>query len=161
MKKYLKVIFVGACMAVLIAFVAGCSAPKENPSDGKESSDGNEDGTAVEFDGGDLLYAEGDMIVMLDGNATTGYEWTSAIEGSSVKNDVDQYLAEGETVNGAGENVVAGAGGVHVFGYKAEGSGDATITLKYARSWEESSDDKTVVIKATIENGKFKDVAVQ
>lgn len=132
--------------------------PAQDASSGEVAAD---NAASIEFADGELLYSQGDMVAMLKGNATTGYEWTSAIEGPSVKADGDEYLAEGETANAAGEDVVAGAGGVHVFGYKAIGSGDAAITLKYARSWEASDSDKTVVVKVTVENDKFTKVTVE
>lgn len=153
MKKYLKLIMLGACMAAMVAFAAGCSTPAQDQASDKP--------TTVEFAGGELTYSKGDLLIMLDGNATTGYEWTSEVEGTTLKTDVDEYVAEGQTVNGAGEDVVVGLGGVHCFGYKAEGSGDAAITLKYARSWEETADDKTITVTTTVENGVFTKVDVK
>ena len=55
----------------------------------------------------------------------------------------------------------AGADGVHTFTYQAEGSGEATITLKYARSWEASDADKTVVVKTEVKDGAFAEASVQ
>ena len=47
------------------------------------------------------------------------------------------------------------------FTYQAEGSGEATITLKYARSWEASDADKTVVVKTEVKDGAFAEASVQ
>ncbi|MEG0016254.1 MAG: protease inhibitor I42 family protein [Gordonibacter sp.] len=146
MKKYLKVAIVGTCMVAILILTTGCSAPTQD-SPSKENT--------VEFDGGTLSYAQGDLAVKVVGNATTGYEWTSEIEGSSAVAKGDEYVSE------EGSKAEVGKGGVHTFRYAAEGSGEATITLKYARSWEASSDDKTVVIKATADNGAFTKAVVE
>ena len=50
---------------------------------------------------------------------------------------------------------------MHTFTYQAEGSGEATITLKYARSWEASDADKTVVVKTEVKDGAFAEASVQ
>ena len=95
------------------------------------------------------------MIVVLDANATTGYEWKNSIEGAAVKAAGDEYEAD-TTSDGK-----AGAGGVHTFTYQAEGSGEATVTLTYARSWEASDSDKTVVVKTEVKDGVFVEASVQ
>ncbi|WP_080800648.1 protease inhibitor I42 family protein [Arabiibacter massiliensis] len=158
MKKILKLTLIGACLAALVGVLAACGSPAQGGREGVVPAD---DEATVQFDGGELLYSQGDMIVMLDGNATTGYEWTSEITGSTVTQDMDEYVEEGGAMDEAGKDAVAGAGGVHMFGYKANGSGDASITLKYARSWEESPDDKTVVIEVTVQDGMFTKVAAK
>ena len=107
------------------------------------------------FDGGMLSCEGGKMIVVLDANATTGYEWTSSIEGAAVKAAGDEYEAD-TTSDGK-----AGAGGVHTFTYQAEGSGEATVTLTYARSWEASDSDRTVVVKTEVKDGVFVEASVQ
>ena len=106
-------------------------------------------GTVLDVHDGDT------MTVALDANATTGYEWASSIEGEAVKAVGDEYKAE------TSSDGKAGAGGVHTFTYQAEGSGEATITLKYARSWEASDADKTVVVKTEVKDGAFAEASVQ
>ena len=54
-----------------------------------------------------------------------------------------------------------GEGGVHTFNFKADGSGEATLTFTYARSWEASDSDTSVVLHATVENGAFTQVEEQ
>ena len=47
-----------------------------------------------------------------------------------------------------------GVGGVREFNFKADGSGEATLTFTYARSWEASDSDKSVVLHATVETAR-------
>ena len=58
-------------------------------------------------------------------------------------------------------NPKTGEGGVHTFNFKADGSGEVTLTFTYARSWEASDSDKSVVLHATVENGAFTQVEEQ
>lgn len=148
MKKLLKIALIGACMAVVAALVAGCGSPAPAPEpEGEE--------IAVAFDGGMLACKGGKMIVVLDANATTGYEWKSSIEGAAVKAAGDEYEAD------ATSDGKAGAGGVHTFTYQAEGSGEAIVTLTYARSWESSQDDRAIIVKVEVKDGAFARASVQ
>ena len=89
-------------------------------------------------------------------NPTTGYEWTFQIDGSAVQPDGDEFVPASD-----GAQPKTGEGGVHTFNFKADGSGEATLTFTYARSWEASDSDKTVVLHATVENGAFTQVEEQ
>ncbi len=92
--------------------------PRDSPAGGKEID--------VSFEGGMLSCTGDTMTVALDANATTGYEVGQLDRGEAVKAVGDEYKAE------TSSDGKAGASGVHV--HLAEGSGEATITLKYARS---------------------------
>ena len=74
MKRFVQVMLGGMFAVALAAFLAGCAAPAaDSPADGKEIDS--------VFEGGMLSCEGGKMIVVLDANATTGYEWKSSIEG--------------------------------------------------------------------------------
>ena len=148
MKRFVQVVLGGMCTVALAAFLAGCAAPAaDSPADGKEIDS--------VFDGGMLSCEGGKMIVALDANATPGYGWTSSIEGAAVKAAGDEYEAD-TTSDGK-----AGAGGVHTFTYQAEGSGEATVTLTYARSWEASDSDRTAVVNVEVKDGVFVEASVR
>ena len=134
MKRFFKVVLVGVCMVALAAAVAGCTAPAADSHAGGKEID-------VSFEGGMLSCTGDTMTVALDANA--------------VKAVGDEYKAE------TSSDGKAGADGVHTFTYQAEGSGEATITLKYARSWEASDADKTVVVKTEVKDGAFAEASVQ
>lgn len=128
-------------MAAFIAFAVGCSAAP---------------GSEVQIAEGSAEFSQGDLVVKLDANPTTGYEWTFQIDGSAVQPDGDEFVPASD-----GAQPKTGEGGVHTFNFKADGSGEATLTFTYARSWEASDSDKTVVLHATVENGAFTQVEEQ
>lgn len=142
MKKHLKLALVGACMAAFVALAVGCmSAPQE---------------TSVGIAGGSAQFSQGTLEVKLDANPTTGYEWTYQIEGAGVQPDGDEFVPAS-----AGDQAQTGEGGVHTFNFKADGSGESTITFTYTRSWESSHDDKTIVLHATSDRDIFTQVEEQ
>lgn len=138
MKKPMKLALVGACMAAFVACAVGCATAQ---------------GTEVEVTDGRAQFSQGELEVQLDANPTTGYEWTCAIEGDAVTAEGDNYVAPGDS-----NEPKAGEGGVQIFAFKASGSGEATLTFTYARSWESTDSDKVVTLRATTEDGRFKDV---
>lgn len=148
MKARLKLVIAGACMAAFIAFAVGCSAAP---------------GSEVQIAEGSAEFSQGDLVVKLDANPTTGYEWTFQIDGSAVQPDGSAVQPDGDEFVPAsdGAQPKTGEGGVHTFNFKADGSGEATLTFTYARSWEASDSDKTVVLHATVENGAFTQVEEQ
>lgn len=155
MKRTMCVKMAGVCVAaaMTVAFGWGCSAPvSEEPSAGEGVA--IDEGTTIDFAEGSALYSQGDMVVMLDSNPTTGYEWTCEVEGDTVTVDLDKYLSA-EELTADDKQAMAGEGGMHTFGFKAEGTGQAVITMKYARSWGSSSDDKTIVVTADVKDGQF------
>ncbi len=93
-------------MAAFVAFAVGCSAAP---------------GSEVQIAEGSAEFSQSNLVVKLDANPTTGYEWT----------------------------------------FQIDGSGEATLTFTYARSWEASDSDKSVVLHATVENGAFTQVEEQ
>ena len=85
------------------------------------------------------------LTLSLEGNATTGYDWTADIPdsaASAVKLTQDEYVSETSTA-------AVGASGKHVFALKGTGnaSGSVTLEFKYARSWESTDDDKTATVE--------------
>ena len=98
-------------MAAFIAFAVGCSAAP---------------GSEVQIAEGSAEFSQGDLVVKLDANPTTGYEWTFQIDGSAVQPDGDEFVPASD-----GAQPKTGEGGVHTFNFKADGSGEATLTFTY------------------------------
>lgn len=96
-------------MAAFIAFAVGCSAAP---------------GSEVQIAEGSAEFSQGDLVVKLDANPTTGYEWTFQIDGSAVQPDGDEFVPASD-----GAQPKTGEGGVHTFNFKADGSGEATLTF--------------------------------
>ena len=91
-------------MAAFIAFAVGCSAAP---------------GSEVQIAEGSAEFSQGDLVVKLDANPTTGYEWTFQIDGSAVQPDGDEFVPASD-----GAQPKTGEGGVHTFNFKADGSGE-------------------------------------
>jgi inhibitor of cysteine peptidase len=80
------------------------------------------------------LALDGELIVALASNPTTGFSW-------SVGEDSDENLVvQGEpTFVPAGSTTpVVGAGGTEVFTFRAESTGTARLVLEYKRQFEPS-----------------------
>ena len=74
----------------------------------------------------------GDVVVQLEGNPTTGYEWTVASTDRTFGYPAsEQYLPSGGPT---------GSGGIYEFIWRTDGAlsmvGTHTVVLQYARSWE-------------------------
>lgn len=81
---------------------------------------------------------DGEFIVALTSNPTTGYSWQESHDAASL-NLVEKSYQQNEASKG-----LAGAGGTDYFRYRALKSGDTKITLVYKRPWEQASlADKT------------------
>ncbi len=119
-----------------------------------------EDGALVKVPNGWVAYSQGDMLVLLDSSASTGYQWTASVEGPSVLKDTDADLPS-STYYDQSSNDVVGSAGMHVFGFLAKDSGDSTVTMKLANTADASQVNQTIVLKASVENGTFSAVNVQ
>ena len=119
-----------------------------------------EAGSTIDLDGGWVMYAESNLLVVLDENATTGYSWTSAIEGSTLALYTEKSISAEEAYPTEDANRV-GAEGSHLFSFKGMAAGDGTIALSYERSWEQTDDDKKIVLQVkTGQNGAIESVSV-
>ena len=103
---------------------------------------------------------ESNLLVVLDESATTGYSWTSAIEGSTLALYTEKSISAEEAYPTEDANRV-GAEGSHLFSFKGMAAGDGTIALSYERSWEQTDDDKKIVLQVkTGQNGAIESVSV-
>ena len=119
-----------------------------------------EAGSRGNRDGGWVMYAESNLLVVLDENATTGYSWTSAIEGSTLALYTEKSISAEEAYPTEDANRV-GAEGSHLFSFKGMAAGDGTIALSYERSWAQTDDDKKIVLQVkTGQNGAIESVSV-
>lgn len=148
MKTNMKLALIGACLAAMALLALGCAGP--SPSER----------TGIDLPSGRLTYEPNVLSVVLDENTTTGYAWTCEVDGSAVKPSLDEPLSAEDLGKQDGESL-AGAPAAHLFEFAPEGTGEATITLSYARSWEDVAPEKTVIVKATVEDGTFKNVEAE
>ena len=110
-----------ALCAVLVILIGGCSSAKDIEVSAADN------GARVELDKGQVL------VVLLEGNPTTGYLWAvDALEDSVValQGEAD-YVADSSLV---------GSGGVFTYWFKAMGPGETTLKMVYHKPWEADVD---------------------
>jgi inhibitor of cysteine peptidase len=97
-----------------------------------------EDDTAITVAPGDPF------VIELESNASTGYEWTATTSAQSVVQQTDEEYIDPDTDR-------LGAPGVQRFVFRARSSGTATLTLRYARSFQaDDPDAREIVYAATV-----------
>ncbi len=111
-------------------------------------------GAHYEFGNGSVTAKGNTLTVALEGNITTGFQWTATLDGTALAPKEDAYKADKSN-----QPAAAGGGGVHTFVYEAAGTGSATITFQYARPWEDEPPFRTAVVKVTVKNGAITDTA--
>ena len=84
-------------------------------------------------------------VIELEGNPTTGYEWTCIIE--------DESIAKIETIFEADEttSAITGEGGTYLFTVTCLKKGNTTITCNYSRNWEETINDEIKEYSVTVD----------
>lgn len=126
MKKRTLVLCV-LCAAVAVLCLAGCQSQK------KENSD--------------IVLDKDTVTVTLEENATTGYTWAYSLEPQDVlKFESDDFISANT------DDKTVGVGGLHTFVFKAQKPGEVTMTLKYARAWEDTEADKTLTYQLKIDD---------
>lgn len=100
--------------------------------------------------GKDFTVNVGDTIlVVLEGNPTTGYSWAGALDEQSAA--VLEQQGEPVYAEDTVEEDVVGAGGAFTFTFTAAEEGEATITLVYARTWESVDPAETFEAQISVE----------
>ena len=69
------------------------------------------------------------LVVRLESNPSTGYEWEAIVDGETVLTLAERAFAD----DGSD---LAGAPGTETFRFDAVSEGQATVTLNYRRPWE-------------------------
>lgn len=77
--------------------------------------------------------ADAGFVITMEGNPTTGYEWTYALSEEGVVEVVDEFFTLG------GDEEAVGVGGVYTFSIKGFKPGTTDIMLVYAQGWDAGS----------------------
>ena len=107
--------------ALVLALLGGCASGTGASSSGPVRVDATADGTTVELAPG------AELVVALEGNPTTGFDWTVA--GTLPP----QLTAKSDTIESSAAPGVVGAGGTRVFAYAAAATGTGVLNLEYLR----------------------------
>ncbi|MBS1195493.1 MAG: protease inhibitor family protein [Actinobacteria bacterium] len=110
--------------ALLVVLLVGW-----NPfaADGVLRLDAADDGTVVELAVGE------EIVLRLEGNPTTGYEWQATAPNPAVL----AQAGEPEYESSSNDD---GSGGIYTFRFAAVGPGRTTVLLHYFPSWEEPTE---------------------
>ncbi|MEG0146117.1 MAG: protease inhibitor I42 family protein [Clostridia bacterium] len=80
--------------------------------------------------------------MMLDGNPSTGFEWTCSVADDAVVCLCsDAYEASSDA---------PGSGGLYTFVFEAVAPGETSVAFHYARAWEPSEEDETLTYIAPV-----------
>ena len=90
------------------------------------------------------------LTVEIDGNPTTGYQWTFTPDNSGLLEAIDGNYVQDEAPEG-----MAGVGGTYYWIFQPTGvyAGDTTLLFNYARSWETSVYSTLCITVSLDENG--------
>lgn len=121
-----------ACLALVPLLLAACGSGARETA----RSDMESDTVRVE---------NGALVVALEGNPTTGYEWILESEPtclSAPEREYEQYPAL---------ELTAGTGGVFTFRFAPVAPGEQTLRFVYERSWDGDStiDEYTITVTVT------------
>lgn len=130
MKKAILILAMIILSAGMLAACAGDRTVKLNAGDA---------GKTINLKGGEVL------LIKLEGNPTTGYNWVV----TGVDEDILQQ--QGEPLFKA-DSLAIGSGGMITLSFKALAAGTTKLQLSYLRSWEkdvapQETYDVTVVVK--------------
>lgn len=78
-------------------------------------------------------YAAQITVISIEGNPTTGYEWTANVRDRNIASLVSvEYIVD----DFEGEEMPVGIGGTYFFTFNAVNAGETLVDFSYARPWE-------------------------
>ena len=126
--------------AALLAACGGSGSPAEASSPATITvAPAAPTGTTVQAKVGDTV------VVTLEANVTTGYEWTFTA-GDTFTIEKSEYVSDDDPEQ------LAGKGGTQVVALKVTEAGSSDLTGTYARSWESPSPDAQPDLTLTVES---------
>ncbi len=121
-------------VAIIGVLAAGCGSGEAS---GLVKADKSAAGSTVAMKVGQTLE------VALEGNPSTGYEWTVATPAGGILKQVG-------TTEFKAQSTLVGASGTYLFRFKAERKGEEELTFTYKRSWETTPQDEKLTITASV-----------
>ena len=93
---------------------------------------------------------DGELIVRLKGNPTTGYTWAWELEGECLTEiEQENYLPD-ET-----DEAMDGVGGIFEYRFAPASDGTATLHFRYERSWENEDPAERYDVTVTVSGGEI------
>jgi len=127
-----RLAMVAAALAVTACATAPATPPAAAPvavpaAPAKSELDNAPDATSI------TIKAGGELMVKLDTNLTTGYQW---MMGPAAIGPALSPIGNPVYVNKGNEPRFIGAGGTNVFRFKGEQAGQVTLQFDHKRPWE-------------------------
>ena len=123
MRRVLAIMTRWPMLALALAVAACASGP---PALEKGELDNAPDATSITIRQG------GELMVKLDTNLTTGYQWMAPAAVGPVLSPIGNPVY----VNKGNEPRYIGAGGINLFRFKGEQAGQVTLQFDHKRPWE-------------------------
>ena len=128
--KLFSRLFILLALLAVLGWIVGC-APQDI------SVTGADNGKSIELTQGQVL------VITLDSNATTGYEWDIA------EFDDQILIPQGEPEYIAPDTDLVGAGGQEVYRFECVGKGQTTLTLIYHQPFDPADPVETFTLQIT------------
>lgn len=132
--RMLKVALAVLVVAAVGAMASGCGGSQAG---GVVKADKSAAGSTVTMKVGQTLE------VTLEGNPSTGYEWTVAAPAGTALEQVGE--AEFKS-----QSTLTGAPGTYLFRFKAKAKGETELKFEYKRSWETTPQDEKLSFKVSV-----------
>ena len=88
------------------------------------------------------------LVIALEANPTTGYDWNISFDDDTVCEVTDVHYLPDSTEEG-----LCGGGGIWTAKIRALKEGDTILALRYARSWEEGAAQEYFLVLSTDAEG--------
>ncbi len=136
----------GAALAVSLVLLSACgSDPDSNSEVSTVPAASNE--VIVSVSGPVTLAVGQDLLVTLDSNPTTGYDW----EVDAAPDAAVLTMGERVYVPTPVDPGISGSGGATTTRFTAVAAGTTSIVLRYKRSWEDdTAGDELVTVDVTV-----------
>lgn len=126
MKKLIAILL---CAAALLSLGA-CTVTANVTTNDEETTTDTAETAAYDGAAPDIYTENGELVIALEGNPSTGYEWSCEVDGDCVSGGDYEYVQDST------EEMLVGVGGTFIFRFTPTKAGTATLHFDYARSWE-------------------------
>ena len=116
-------------LLAVLGMVVGCTSQEVSVTEA-------DNGKTIELSQGQVL------LLTLDSNITTGYEW-------DIENNNDQILSLESKEYVAPDTELVGAGGQEVYRFECVGTGQGTLTLIYHQPFDTAEPAETFTLQIT------------
>jgi inhibitor of cysteine peptidase len=135
--------FIGSVLAAGLLVLSACGSDAASSS--KESTVPND--VTVSGSGSVTLAVGQQLVVTLDSNPSTGYDWQVVGEPDAAVLSIGERVYVPTPVDPG----VVGSGGVTASRFTAVAAGTTSIVLRYKRSWEDDTPaDELVTVEVTV-----------